>query len=380
MRALLWTARRLLVVAAMLYCAGLLVLALLWTIGVQGVWWLDLANVFALCLFAPLALLAPAALLSRRWALRSVVLVACAACLGLFGPQMIPPAAQAHSGPGFRVATFNLHYDLAESRLADIIAAIRAQQADVVALQELSPGAAAAIQKELVGNYPYQVLAPSTELTGMGLISRYPLVERQAQGAALQTALLRVGGNSVTVINVSMTAPEIKQRRLPVVRWVKYIRNYRTSKRSREIALLLRTIEGVQGPLVVAGDFNLSDREPDYAQLAARLHDSYRETSWGFGNTFPGSLDLGGVPISLPFLRIDYIWSADGVVPTATQVVCGSVSDHCMVVAEMQITDGAVDHHAAISAASGSRMPRKNCPVCEPSAMATCSGVPVATT
>ena len=339
MRALLRTARRLMAVAAMLYCAVLLVLALLWTIGIQGIWWLDLANVFALCLFAPLAFLAPAAFLSRRRGLHGSVVIACAACLGLFGPQMIPPAVQAYSGPRIRVATFNLHYDLAESQLAAIIAAIRAQQADVVALQELSPGVAAAIQQQLVDNYPYQVLAPSIELSGMGLISRYPLVERQSQGAALQTALLRVGGNSVTIINVSMTAPEIKRRRLPVVRWAKYIRNYRTSKRSREIALLLRTIESVQGPLIVAGDFNLSDREPDYAQLAARLHDSYRETNWGFGNTFPGSLDLGGVPISLPFLRIDYIWSARGAVPTATQVACGSASDHCMVVAEMRLAE-----------------------------------------
>jgi len=339
MRALLRTAWRLMAVATMLYCAGLLVLAVLWAIGIQGVWWLDLANVFALFLFAPLVFLAPAAFLSRRRGLQGSVVIACAACLGLFGPQMIPPAVQAHGGPRIRVATFNLHYDLAESKLAAIIAAIRAQQTDVVALQELPPGAAAAIQQQLADSYPYQVLAPSIELTGMGLISRYPLVERQSQGAALQTALLRVGGNSVTVINVSMTAPELKRRRLPGVRWVKYIRNYRTSKRSREIATLLRTIERVQGPMVIAGDFNLSDREPDYDLLAARLHDSYRETNWGFGNTFPGSMDLGGVPISLPFLRIDYIWSAGGVVPAATQVACGSASDHCMVVAEMQIAD-----------------------------------------
>jgi endonuclease/exonuclease/phosphatase (EEP) superfamily protein YafD len=326
----------------MLYCAGLLVLALLWTIGIQGIWWLDLANVFALCLFAPLALLAPVALMSHRRELQSSVVIACAACLGLFGPQMIPPAVQAHSGPRIRVATFNLHYDLAESQLAAIIAAIRAQQADVVALQELSPGAAAGIQRQLVDNYPYQVLAPSIERAGLGLISRYPLVEWKSQGAAMQTALLRVGGSSVTVINVSMTAPELKRHRLPGVRWAKYIRNYRTSKRSREIGSLLRTIERVEGPLVVAGDFNLSDREPDYAQLAAQLHDSYRETNWGFGNTFPGSLDLGGVPISLPFLRIDYIWSAGGAVPAASQVACGNASDHCMVVAEMQITDDAM--------------------------------------
>jgi endonuclease/exonuclease/phosphatase (EEP) superfamily protein YafD len=337
MRALLWTARRLLAVVAILYCAGLLVLALLWTIGIQGIWWLNLANVFALCLFAPLAIVAPAALLSRRRGLHSSVAIACAACLGVFGPQMIPPAVQAHSGPRIRVATFNLHYGLAEPQLADIIAAIRAQQADVVALQELSAPAAAAIRQQLAADYPHQALAPSTELTGMGLISRYPLAEAQKQGAAMQTALLRIGGNSVPVINVSLTKPELKRRRLPLVRWAKYIRNYRTSKRAHEIALLLRTIGAVQGPLVVAGDFNLSDREPVYAQFAELLHDSFRETIWGFGYTFPSSLYLGAVPLSRPLIRIDYVWCAGGVVPTTTQVACGGVSDHCIVVADMRL-------------------------------------------
>jgi endonuclease/exonuclease/phosphatase (EEP) superfamily protein YafD len=130
------------------------------------------------------------------------------------------------------------------------------------------------------------------------------------------------------------------------VPWVKRIRTYRTAKRSREVELLLRTIEGIKGPLMVAGDFNLSDRGPDYEQLAARLHDSYRETNWGFGHTFPSSVAVG-VPILLPILRIDYIWNAGGAVPVATQVVCGSVSDHCMGVAEMRLADGAVEPAAA---------------------------------
>jgi endonuclease/exonuclease/phosphatase (EEP) superfamily protein YafD len=186
-------------------------------------------------------------------------------------------------------------------------------------------------------------LVPSEAHTGMGLISRYPLDIRQQQSIPFQIALLRVGGDSVTLINVSLTAPEIKRRRLPVVRWVKRIRAYRTAERSREIELLLRTIEGIKGPLVVAGDFNLSDREPDYAQLAARLHDSYRETSWGFGHTFPSSVTIRGVPISLPILRIDYIWSAGGIVPVSTQVACGHASDHCMLVADMWLADSAVD-------------------------------------
>jgi endonuclease/exonuclease/phosphatase (EEP) superfamily protein YafD len=369
MRALNWTARRFLAAATtlyrvgllvlalllrmarrslpgvpMLYCVGLFVLALLWTSGIQGVWWLELTNIFALCLFAPLVILAPAALLSRRRGLLGAVVIGCAVFVGLFGSQLIPPAARAHTGPRLRVATFNVHSSLAEPQVADIIAAIRAAPADVIALQELSIPAAAAIQQHLAHDYPYQALVPSVAHIGMGLISRYPLDVRSQQSAPVQIAQLRRDDASVTVVNVSLTGPELKRRRLPIVRWVKTIRAYRINKRSREVEQLLRTIEQVRGPLVVAGDFNLSDREPDYAQFAARLHDSFRETSWGFGYTFPSSIDLAGVPISFPLIRIDYIWSAGGVVPAATQVACGGGSDHCMVIAEMQVDAGAVLH------------------------------------
>jgi hypothetical protein len=48
------------------------------------------------------------------------------------------------------------------------------------------------------------------------------------------------------------------------------------------------------------------------------------------------------MPMTLPLTRIDYIWSAGGVVPAATRVVCGGVSDHCMVIAELQVSDGSV--------------------------------------
>ena len=341
MRTLLWMIGRLLVGLSWIYCVGIAVLALLWLAGIQGIWWLDLANVFALCLFVPLLLLAPIAWLFPAQRLRGATALVVVAFFGLFGSRFIPPAAQLTGGAPLQLATFNLHYGIDEAQLSDRIAAIRAQHADVIALQELSIPAAAAIQRELIREYPYQALAPSESFTGMGVISRYALeLLPPPPQLAAQLALVRVGSVDVTLINVSLTSPELKQRRLPIVRWVKGLGGYRTSKRSRDVKRLLQLIDQVRGPLVVAGDFNLSDREADYSQFAARLHDAYRETSWGFGHTYPNSLRLAGVPIALPLTRIDYIWSAGGVVPAATWVACGSESDHCMVIADVQVGDG----------------------------------------
>jgi endonuclease/exonuclease/phosphatase (EEP) superfamily protein YafD len=44
----------------------------------------------------------------------------------------------------------------------------------------------------------------------------------------------------------------------------------------------------------------------------------------------------------IPLIRIDYVWSAGGVVPAAARVACASRSDHCMVIADLQVGDSAV--------------------------------------
>jgi vancomycin resistance protein VanJ len=334
---------RLLLNLVRLYCIGIVALALLWLAGVHGIWWLDLANVFALCLFAPLVLLVPLAWLIPEWRLRGSAVLVVVAFFGLFGARFIPPAVQITGGIPLRLVTFNLHNSLDQAELADCIAAIRAQRADVVALQELSVSAADAIQRELLREYPYQALAPAESLNGMGIISRYTLKALPpTPKLTAQLALIHVGSVDVTLINVSLASPELKRPRLPLVRRIKGLSDYRTSKRTKDVQQLLQRIDQVQGPLVVAGDFNLSDREVDYAQFAARLHDAHRETSWGFGHTYPSSLRLAGIPIVLPLTRIDYVWTTGGVVPAATRVVCGGVSDHCMVIAELRISDRSV--------------------------------------
>jgi vancomycin resistance protein VanJ len=351
MRTVLRMIGRLLVGLTLIYCVGVFILALLWLIGMQGIWWLDLANIFALYLFIPLLLIVPIAWLVPTRRLRGVAVLAVAAFFGLFGPRLIPPAVQRTGGAPLRVATFNLHYSIDQAQLADIFTTIRSEHLDVVALQELSVPAAAAIQQNLLGDYPYQALVPSaTSYTGMGVISHYALeVLRPTQQIPGQLVLVRMGNTDVSLINVSLTKPEIKQRYLPVVGWVRGLGGYRINKRSREIERLLPAIDQLRGPLIVAGDFNLSDREPDYAQFAARFHDAYRETNWGFGHTFPNSMRLGVATIPFPLIRVDYIWSAGGVVPAATRVVCGTGSDHCMVIAEVQVGAGAVPASATLS-------------------------------
>ncbi|NJO84853.1 MAG: hypothetical protein HC828_20205, partial [Blastochloris sp.] len=68
---------------------------------------------------------------------------------------------------------------------------------------------------------------------------------------------------------------------------------YDTLRLADQIEHLLSEIEPISGPLVVMGDFNMSDREPGYKLLTGSLRDAFREAGWGFGFTFPNKKRFG---------------------------------------------------------------------------------------
>src|SRR5262249_53421184 len=195
---------------------------------------------------------------------------ALAAFLALFGPRLIPPLGRPVEGQHLRVMTINQLYT--NRRVADLIRAIRAQDADIVAIQELSQTVAVATRQELNGIYPYQFLIPGDGYYGLGILSRYPLRETAYNAKTVgQRMVVDVDGAAITLINVHLYAPQITTRRLRQFRPVKLVFDYSTSLRAREFPRLLSEIDAVDGPLIVTGDFNTSDREPPYAVLAARL-------------------------------------------------------------------------------------------------------------
>ena len=332
---LLRMAQQLLIGTALLYSIGVAVLTILWTMNLYQRWWLTLANMFALLFFIPLLLLIPAALLVRSWGIRAAAAIALAAFLALFGDRILPPAAPAAGGTPLRVMTFN---HLFRNQHTDaIIAAIRLQNADVVALQELSQPVASMITRKLSDTYPYQYLRPSDTEQGLGIISRYPFqstseVENNFLG---QQVSMRIGHETVTLIGLHLGSPVYKTR---WIRGLPIITGYDTSLTTHQVELLAEQIDKLQGPLIVMGDFNTSDREPRYQELAARLHDAFRETGWGFGFSFPDHKRFGPFTVPFPLIRIDYIWSKGGVLPTASYVECNNTgADHCFLVADLRL-------------------------------------------
>jgi endonuclease/exonuclease/phosphatase (EEP) superfamily protein YafD len=331
-----------LVAWAHLYCIGVCTWAVLHLLFGDRWWWLFLLNTFAVYLFIPLPLLLVAALLTRR----REIWIGLAAILALgaffYGRLLLPKfPVHAPSGPTLTVMTSNvLGFN---HQITPVVAAIQAADADVVALQELNPLVAEAIERDLAVEYPYQVLDPKFGVAGLGVLSRYPLNPIDATLAGQwvgspQVLDLSFGGRAITLINFHAIPPG---NHTPAV--------LRRSVREREHQAreLVAFAAARSGPVIALGDLNAADRSTAYAVLTNSLADAWRTAGWGLGHTFPGAASAGsarpaiaGIPVPMWLVRLDYVFHSDDWQTLAVWIgPWDGISDHRPVAAKLLLQD-----------------------------------------
>jgi endonuclease/exonuclease/phosphatase (EEP) superfamily protein YafD len=328
--------RGLLVGAALVYAVALLVAALLWTYSPELHWTVTLSNVVAPLFFAPLLLLLPlAALVRSRWMLGAAGLGIGLFAL-LFGELFLPRAHPAvDGGEPLRVVTINQFY-AAESP-AQQAARLASYDADLIAIQELSPALAELFAGDLRADYPYQELEPIDGPGGLGVISRYPFALMNPDHGLSAPVRVEVNGRPVVVWNVHLHFSGISRVRSERFFGLPYLRMYDREGRVYQVRELLEQLEPVDEPVIVLGDFNTGDREAGYELMATEFRDVFRETSSGFGYTFPNKRRFGPVTVPVPLVRIDYIWARGPLTAMGSHVDCGNGSDHCSVIADLRI-------------------------------------------
>lgn len=284
-------------------------------------------------LFAPVLLTLPlaTALRSRAGVLGSLALVSIFAVE--YGPLFLPQAdpALARTDARLTVMTFNLGMD--GVHLEQFAAAIEGEGADIVALQEVSPNIAYWLEAELRDHYPYAVLHP--DLSATGLLSRLPILESEwfqpaGTGTPAIHAVLQVH-DVITHVLVAHPAP-------PGVAWTSALRlpaGLDVEANQRQIADIARRAAGLEGPVIVLGDLNMTDQTRAYAQLSGIMKDAFREAGWGFGFTFPRGRRIGPFPIPGPLARLDYVFHSDDLYAEWARVNCKTQSDHCYLTAEL---------------------------------------------
>jgi endonuclease/exonuclease/phosphatase (EEP) superfamily protein YafD len=254
-----------------------------------------------------------------RWSL-----LACAAVFCLrFGPSLVSlPVPLAPDAATVRVLSWNVLYKNHDQMESALLSA----SADVVALQECVRPHHSIIQNSaaLRERYPYQFLAPRQRGHNTCMLSVYPiLAQGSSTGPSLQWTRLDLGGErTLLLVNTHLNSGDFSATGyLPT--------QYDPSRRDRQIVRLRAVIDPLllgNEPLLLVGDFNTTEGEVAYNEIARGLTDAHREVGWGTGHSWR-------LKPSWPFglIRIDYQWGSSRVTPVRLNTDCTPRgSDHCM--------------------------------------------------
>jgi endonuclease/exonuclease/phosphatase (EEP) superfamily protein YafD len=307
---------------------------------------LAILNSFPAWLFLPAPVMSVLATITRRRATWIAALVPVVLWLVMFGWRFLPKVPRAEGGDGaLRVMAFNV---LGTNEDMDgMAAAISAAEPDLIALSELAPAMDAALAGRLGAVYPYRTLHLLEGASfGTGIYSRWPLDDL----GSLQTGLgLRSAAADVHTPDGTVRFVALHPRATVV-----------TGRSGREIAANLQVIfrgreaqlaavcryldEWGDRPVILAGDFNLTEFSDAYRCVAERLSDAYHAAGYGYGYTWPNRTPapwpwnrLGRLPL---LTRIDYAFHSRHWVATDARVLeMDTGSDHSPVIVALQQTD-----------------------------------------
>jgi endonuclease/exonuclease/phosphatase (EEP) superfamily protein YafD len=246
-----WLDRLLLLVTAVLVAANVVPLGARWS------WLLELTTHFRVqYLVATAALLV--VLASRRTWSACAVLVAAGAVSAVpvlpYLPQVSAAATAAGPTP-IKVLTVNVSFrPFSARRLVEIV---REENPDVLVVQELTPHAEKVLA-DFDAAFPYHRKFPADGAYGIGLWSRFELVSGTTFALGRVPAIegyLRAPTGTFSVIGVHLSAPTSPAR---------------AAARNQELIALAARSAASAGPLVVAGDFNVTPYSPFFSDWLER--------------------------------------------------------------------------------------------------------------
>jgi endonuclease/exonuclease/phosphatase (EEP) superfamily protein YafD len=240
--------------------------------------------VFACILLAGLAIAA-----NKRWFAVALVIAAALNARPLL-PYLPSASGSEPTTAGFTFDVLSINVDAGNMAYETIADAVRAADADVVAIVELT----AELDQTLLAladRYPHRFMASANGNFGIGVLSRYPL---RAAGE------ISTGPTSAIDSVVELPSGPIRLIAAhlypPVGRRMAEIRN-------RQLDQLAAYVNGIEEPLVICGDFNLSPYSPFFDRFteAADLRDVRLRQGLGF--SWPSFFPPAGIPIDHCLIR-----------------------------------------------------------------------------
>ncbi len=296
-----------------------------------------LSQVFAPYLFVPLFLFAPLLLVRSIGQLTRVVLVVCALVFVVrFAPGWVamPHAASASAGIG--VTSWNLELGVADPDR--VVEGLRSAEPGIIGLEELTPQHARAIASDrtLQERFPYRSFHPQDGSQGLGIMSSYPFLDEpqvDVDPPMLTTHMDLGHGRHARVVVAHPFRAVLGQGSTLMA-----LARYDASTRDRQLAEIRASLDGPLAagePVILLGDFNVTDREPGYRDVTRGLIDAQMAVGMGPGPTWRPS-ELDWLPFGL--LRIDMVLTGGGATPLRIDADCTPRgSDHCLVRARVEL-------------------------------------------
>ena len=234
-----------------------------------------------------------------------------------------------------------------------LIEALIAGDADIVAMQELNHRQAAFLRSALADHYPERYFFGDS-YEGKGLLSRFPVTAAEPLNLVIGRpdviARLDIAERQVTAIVGHPMPPRIGRHGIVF------------AHRSRRHIVQLGQRMRDASPAIMLGDFNMTPRHAAHARFRRLgLHDAFGEAGESRGATFPvrlgpvhglGTMGKPGQAISrlplVPVVRYDYIWHTGEFETVAAWIGPDAGSDHLPVMARLRfhtdLGDDPTDH------------------------------------
>lgn len=262
---------------------ALVVVINLLPLGARLTWLLELTTHFRLQYLAATAVVLALLALRRRWVASAIVVAAGAVSAVPVLPYIPREEAQVSAAEAsVKILTVNVSFlQFSARRLLEIVGEAAP---DVLVVQELTPHAETVL-KDLDAAFPHHRKFPADGPSGIGLWSRHELGTGEIFALGRVPAIeaeVRGPAGRFTVIGVHLSAPTSPRR---------------AAARNQELIELAARSAAVAGPLVVAGDFNVTPYSPYFADWLASsaLTDSRRSRT--LSASWPTMLPWAGIPI-----------------------------------------------------------------------------------
>jgi endonuclease/exonuclease/phosphatase (EEP) superfamily protein YafD len=304
------------IIALLVICTGLVAVRL---IGFdRWIWWSVPFEISTPLVILPTLVVAVALILGKRWR----TLVVCALVLALqiwwLAPQLVPTGTSSN-GFGFRVFSANIEYN--NPKDAGLASQISQADADIVILQELSPGNLSRLEaSKVLDGYAYSTTRPGAGF-GTGVWSKWPLQDErttQVGGFPFLTFQLATPQGNIRVVDVHTLPPE----------GAIALQTWRT-----QLSWLARQAKQAPGPLLEIGDFNATQDMQSFRGLLAHGHmkDAHRSVG-GWRPTWPAN--RWWLP---PIYRFDHVLLRNGIGVSGQRVGHSYGSDHLPLVTDLRL-------------------------------------------